>query len=94
MFQRTSVPILGVIENMSHFECPKCHHVTEVFPGAGGEDISKRYEVPFLGKIPLEPATAMQGDSGVPVMVSQPDGALAETMLSVAHQMVEALVKD
>ncbi|MAJ28350.1 hypothetical protein CBD41_02890 [bacterium TMED181] len=94
MFQRTSVPILGVIENMSHFECPQCQHVTEIFPGAGGEDISNRYEVPFLGKIPLEPSTAMQGDSGVPVMVSQPDGALAGTMLSIAHQMAEALVQD
>ena len=93
MFQRTSVPILGVIENMSHFECPNCQHVTEIFPGAGGEDISNRYGVPFLGKIPLEPTTALQGDSGVPVMVSQPDGALASTMLSIAHQMSEALVQ-
>ena len=93
MFQRTSVPILGVIENMSHFECPNCHHVTQVFPGAGGEDISNRYGVPFLGKIPLEPTTALQGDAGVPVMVSQPDGALAATMLSIAHQMSEALVE-
>ncbi len=93
MFQRTSVPILGVIENMSHFECPNCQHVTEIFPGAGGEDISQRYGVPFLGKVPLEPSTAVQGDCGVPVMVSQPDGALAETMLSIAHIMAESLVQ-
>ena len=94
MFQRTSVPILGVIENMSHFECPQCQHVTEIFPGTGGEEISNRYGVPFLGKIPLEPTTALQGDSGVPVMVQQPDGALASTMLSIAHQMSEALVQE
>ena len=94
MFQRTSVPILGVIENMSHFECPQCQHVTEIFPGTGGEGISKRYGVPFLGKIPLEPTTALQGDSGVPVMVQQPDGALASTMLSIAHQMSDALVQE
>ena len=94
MFQRTSVPILGVIENMSHFECPQCQHVTEIFSGTGGEEISNRYGVPFLGKIPLEPTTALQGDSGVPVMVQQPDGALASTMLSIAHQMSEALVQE
>ena len=94
MFQRTSVPILGVIENMSHFECPQCQHVTEIFPGTGGEEISNRYGVPFLGKIPLEPTTALQGDSGVPVMVQQPDGALASTMLSIAHQMSEALIQE
>ncbi|MFL2857738.1 MAG: Mrp/NBP35 family ATP-binding protein [Planctomycetota bacterium] len=94
MFQRTSVPILGVIENMSHFECPQCQHVTEIFPGTGGEEISNRYGVPFLGKIPLEPTTARQGDSGVPVMVQQPDGALASTMLSIAHQMSETLVQE
>ncbi len=94
MFQRPSGPILGVIENMSHFECPQCQHVTEIFPGTGGEEISNRYGVPFLGKIPLEPTTALQGDSGVPVMVQQPDGALASTMLSIAHQMSEALVQE
>ena len=94
MFQRTSVPILGVVENMSHFQCSECGHVTEIFPGAGGEDISNRYGVPFLGKIPLEPSTAIQGDSGTPVMISQPDGALASTMTSIAHKMVEALVKN
>ena len=53
MFQRTSVPILGVVENMSHFQCSECGHVTEIFPGAGGEEISNRYGVPFLGKIPI-----------------------------------------
>ncbi|OUU23554.1 MAG: hypothetical protein CBC13_05170 [Planctomycetia bacterium TMED53] len=93
MFQRTSVPILGVIENMSYFQCPNCDHVTEIFPGAGGEGISQRYSVPFLGQIPLEPTTAIQGDSGNPVMVSQPDGSLASTMISIAHQIAESLVK-
>ncbi|RTZ90918.1 MAG: hypothetical protein DSY81_08345 [Bacillota bacterium] len=88
MFQRTNVPILGVIENMSGFECSSCGHITEIFRSGGGEDAAKRYSVPFLGKIPLEPATALSCDGGTPVMLSDPTGALGSVMTSASEQIV------
>jgi ATP-binding protein involved in chromosome partitioning len=88
MFQRTNVPILGVLENMSGFECSSCGHITEIFRSGGGEDAAKRYSVPFLGKIPLEPATALSCDGGTPVMLSDPTGALGTVMTSASEQIV------
>lgn len=89
MFQRTSVPVLGILENMSGFECSSCGHVTEIFQGEGGEKAASDYGVPFLGKIPLEPATALGGDGGTPVMASDPDGVLGQVMLSTARGIIE-----
>lgn len=91
MFQRTSVPILGILENMSGFECSHCGQVTEIFQGQGGEKAAQDYGVPFLGKIPLEPATAASGDSGIPVLVSDPEGSLATVMMSTAHRVMELI---
>ncbi len=91
MFQRTGVPILGIVENMSGFECSSCGHVTEIFRGGGGESAARRYEVPFLGKIPLEPATALSGDGGTPVMLTDPDGSLATVMSGACDQICEMI---
>ncbi|MDE0957546.1 MAG: Mrp/NBP35 family ATP-binding protein [Planctomycetota bacterium] len=89
MFQRTSVPILGVIENMSGFECSSCGQITEIFRGGGGRDAARRYQVPFLGKIPLEPSIALSGDGGTPMMKTHPDGSLGKVMISACDQIVE-----
>ncbi len=94
MFQRTNVPILGVLENMSGFECSSCGHVTEIFRGGGGEDAAKRYSVPFLGKIPLEPQTALSCDGGKPVMLSDPTGSLGSVMTSACEQIVSLVAAD
>ncbi|MCA8959180.1 MAG: Mrp/NBP35 family ATP-binding protein [Planctomycetes bacterium] len=91
MFRRTEVPILGVVENMSIFECPHCHRTTEIFAGGGGEAAARRYGVPFLGSVPLVPAYAIAGDRGEPVVVSDPDSALSQVMRSVVDQLAVAL---
>jgi ATP-binding protein involved in chromosome partitioning len=62
--QQVHVPVLGVIENMSGFVCPKCGEVTQIFPEGGGKKIAADMKVPFLGAIPLDPALALSGDSG------------------------------
>ncbi len=87
MFQRTEVPILGVVENMSVFECPHCKKQTQIFTGGGGESAAKRYGVPFLGSIPLVASYATSGDSGTPVVDSDPDSALAKVMASIAKEI-------
>jgi len=58
--------VAGIIENMSTFICPKCGEVTEIFSSGAGEALAKRYQVPFLGKLPLDPAVCQGGDTGKP----------------------------
>jgi len=61
-----NIPILGIIENMSGFICPHCGEVTEIFKSGGGERISLEMNVPFLGKIPIEPQIVTSSDEGKP----------------------------
>lgn len=61
-----NIPILGVIENMSGFICPHCGKITEIFKSGGGEKISREMQVPFLGKIPIEPEIVDSSDNGRP----------------------------
>lgn len=64
--RQVSLPILGVIENMSGFACPKCGTVSEIFKSGGGEDMARTMGVPFLGKIPMDPEVVQSGDGGEP----------------------------
>lgn len=62
--RQVSVPVLGVIENMSGFACPKCGEVTQIFPAGGGKKIADDMKVPYLGAIPMDPVIAQCGDTG------------------------------
>lgn len=62
--RQLNLPVLGVIENMSGFVCPKCGEVVDIFKSGGGEDMAKSMDVPFLGRIPLDPAVVRAGDDG------------------------------
>src|SRR6266513_3086876 len=73
MFERLEVPILGVIENMSYFECPHCGETTEIFGHGGGEHVSERYGIPLLGRIPLDMRIRTGGDEGKPIVLAEPD---------------------
>ncbi len=87
MFQRVQVPILGIVENMSVFYCPHCQKPTEIFSSGGGAAAAERYEVPFLGAIPLEAAYTAAGDSGKPTLIAAPQCPLARTMRAVAERV-------
>jgi ATP-binding protein involved in chromosome partitioning len=89
MFQMvpTPVPVLGIIENMSHFECPACHHETAIFDRGGGREVAVRQGIPFLGEIPLDPIIRDGGDLGKPVVVSDPDSSLAEAFRMTARHL-------
>lgn len=62
--RRVNVPVLGVVENMSGFVCPKCGELTQILPEGGGRKIATDMNVPFLGAIPMDPGIAQSGDSG------------------------------
>ncbi|MSS70327.1 MAG: ATP-binding protein [Candidatus Latescibacteria bacterium] len=84
MFRKLNVPVLGVVENMSYFSCPCCGERTEVFGRGGGEDISGRFNIPLLGRLPINPAIREGGDAGRPIVVSVPDSEEAETFRRMA----------
>jgi ATP-binding protein involved in chromosome partitioning len=67
MFQKLNVPILGIVENMSYYLCPKCGHREEIFGHGGAREAAKKLNYPFLGEIPLDLSIREQSDSGKPV---------------------------
>lgn len=87
MFESTNAPIVGVIENMSGWVCPKCGEVEDIFGKGGGEQTARRYGVPFLGAIPIDPRVVRSGDSGQPVVSSHPDSPAAEAFVKVADEL-------
>jgi Mrp family chromosome partitioning ATPase len=64
--RQLDVPVLGVIENMSGFVCPKCGQVTDIFKSGGGRTMAKQMGIPFLGSVPLDPQVVEAGDGGTP----------------------------
>jgi ATP-binding protein involved in chromosome partitioning len=84
MMEQVEVPILGVIENMSGFTCPSCGEVSHIFHQGGGEAIAADLGVPFLGKVPLDPAIVDSGDEGVPLVMARPDSPAAQAYVRIA----------
>lgn len=85
MFRKVDVPILGVIENMSVYVCPKCGHEDHIFSHGGARKEAEDRGVPFLGEIPLEPAIREASDEGQPIVASAPDSRQAETYRAIAE---------
>src|SRR5690349_10652950 len=73
MFQQVKVPVLGIVENMSHLECPHCHERIDVFSTGGGRRTAKDMGVEFLGALLLDPHVRIGGDTGEPVATYGPD---------------------
>jgi len=91
MFQKVNVPILGIIENMSYYVCGKCGERTEIFSYGGGERAAEKLGIPFLGRIPIDPAIRAGGDSGMPIVVADPNSPQAKAFMSIASTMVAGL---
>jgi ATP-binding protein involved in chromosome partitioning len=87
MFETVAVPVLGVVENMSYFIAPDTGIRYNIFGEGGGEKLAEQYGVPFLGAIPLGLEVRAGGDSGVPVVVSQPDSTQAQAFRRVAEEV-------
>ena len=86
MFDKVEIPILGVVENMSFYDCPKCGHHAEIFSHGGGHRLAKEIGADFLGEIPIDARIRFGGDSGVPVVVSAPDSVHARTFHEIASK--------
>ncbi len=91
MFTKTSVPILGMVENMSAFICPDCGHTHHIFGHGGARQTAEKLSVPFLGDIPLVPKIRETSDSGTPIVASDPEGIEAKAFLAVAEKVKNSL---
>ncbi len=89
MFQKMSVPIFGLIENMSFFECPHCHGRSDIFSHGGAEAAAKELGLEFLGRIPIELELRLGGDSGLPITVSQPEHSISIAFREIASKLVK-----
>ena len=94
MFRQLEVPILGIVENMSHFICGSCGEKTFIFSEGGGKSEAKRLNLPFLGGIPLVPSIREGADEGKPVVISEPDSPEAEAFNGIALKLDEVLSKE
>ena len=87
MFERTRVPVLGLVENMSYFCCPNCNHRAEIFGHGGARKEAEAMGSEFLGEIPLVLDIRQAGDAGTPIVAAAPDSAPAQAFAKVAARL-------
>jgi ATP-binding protein involved in chromosome partitioning len=87
MYKKLNIPTLGIIENMSHFVCPSCSHEADIFGRGGGEQMAEQLGVAFIGRIPLYQPIREGGDSGMPLMMSDPGSPAARAFMAAAERV-------
>ena len=90
MFRKVSIPVLGVVENMSTHICSSCGHEEAIFGAGGGEKMVQDFEVPLLGQLPLDANIREQTDSGTPTVIAAPDSAAAAAYRATALRIAAA----
>jgi ATP-binding protein involved in chromosome partitioning len=91
MYEKLSIPAMGLIENMSHFVCPTCHTESDIFGKGGGEALAREMNVPFLGRIPIYEPIRVGGDTGVPILVGEPSSPAAESFRNAAERLASQI---
>jgi len=87
MFERVNTRILGIVENMSGMTCPNCNEIVDVFGRGGGEALAEEMALPFLGRVPLDPAVVHAGDAGAPTILSAPDSGAAGALDAIVASL-------
>jgi ATP-binding protein involved in chromosome partitioning len=91
MFNKTHVPVFGVVENMSTFVCENCGHETHIFGHGGAKAEAEKMGVPFLGEIPLMPIVRQTSDAGTPIVDYNPTSAEARAFMAVAEKVAKSI---
>jgi ATP-binding protein involved in chromosome partitioning len=91
MFRRVNVPVLGIVENMSYFQCPECGTRSDIFGHGGARHEAERQGVPFLGEVPLHMTIREKSDAGLPVVATEPDGPHAKAYCEIAARVRDQL---
>ena len=85
--KKMNIPIIGIVENMSGFKCPHCHKEIDIFKTGGGLQASKDLQVPFLGKVPLDPEIVQTGDSGEPFLIKKASSDAAKAFMGIVEKI-------
>ena len=88
---QTEMPIIGLVENMSGFVCPHCGENVDIFGSGGGEKTAKEMNIQFLGRVPLEPAIRTSGDSGIPIVIRDPDSAPSKAFSEIVEKIIKTV---
>src|SRR5207244_7895125 len=91
MFRQLNIPVLGVVENMSHFMCGHCGEKTEIFGSGGGRRMSEEMKIPFLGEVPIDTRVRSGGDEGQPIVAAAPDAPAAQAFVDVAGKVAQQI---
>jgi ATP-binding protein involved in chromosome partitioning len=91
MFKTVDVPILGIIENMSYFVCPKCEHRVDIFSSGGAKKEAEATGMKFLGDIPLDSEIREHADSGTPILIAKPDSVHSKKYREIAGLALEII---
>jgi ATP-binding protein involved in chromosome partitioning len=93
MFHQVKVEVIGIVENMSHFTCPHCQQVIDIFSSGGAERTAAQFGLEFLGSLELDPSIRKGGDSGIPVSLAGPDSEIAKGFYEIARKVAAAAVE-
>ena len=88
-----SLPVIGILENMSRLICPKCGEIIDLFKRGGGMALAKEMDVPFLGQIPIDPEVVMAGDAGIPLLRDGPQSPAAKAFSKVVDSILASQKK-
>ena len=91
MYQKLNIPPLGLIENMSVYECTNCHHEAQIFGHGGGEQMAAQLNVPFLGRLPLYQPIRVGSDRGIPLVIAEPDSVGTRAFMGLAEAVMTQL---
>ena len=91
MFNKLNIPILGIVENMSYLDMPGTDGKIDIFGRGGGRRMAERFEVPFLGEIPIDPRVRIGGDNGTPIVESDPQSAAGRAFFDIADRILESI---
>src|SRR5678816_1219992 len=86
MYQKLNIAPMGLVENMSYYACPNCHHEADIFGHGGGERLAEQLGIPFLGRLPVYQPIREGSDNGVPIVVSEPGSTAGRAFMLVAER--------
>src|SRR5580698_7692018 len=92
MFHQVNVEVLGIVENMSHFNCPHCHQEIDIFSKGGAERMARQFSIGFLGSIELDPEIRHGGDTGLPVALAGEGSPRGDQFFKVAEQVAKLAI--
>ncbi|MBX3028082.1 Mrp/NBP35 family ATP-binding protein [bacterium] len=91
MFHQVNTPVLGLVENMSGYRCPRCGTEDDLFGAGGAAELAQHFGIPILGRIPIEPAVRVAGDAGTPIVVAQPEHPISQQYLAIADRVRDGI---